>query len=109
MGSLGLRSSCALILSNFSTGTGSVLIRCRPEGICRDPAFRMIVRNIFSPFRQFDGSRLLLSLSSISIRYRSQFEFFKLKLVRWGMGLIVWSAIGLVDGLSLGSSLSDRW
>ena len=34
MGSLDLRSSRALILSNISTGTGSVLIRCRPEGIC---------------------------------------------------------------------------
>ena len=36
--------------------------RCRPEGICRDAAFRMMVRKIFSPFWQFDGSRLLLSL-----------------------------------------------
>ena len=39
-------------------------------GICRDAAFRMMVRKIFSPFWQFDGSRLLLSLSSISLRYR---------------------------------------
>ena len=45
-----LRSSRALILSNISTGTGSVLIRCRPEGICCDAAFRMMVRKIFSPF-----------------------------------------------------------
>ena len=36
MGSLDLRSSNALILSNISAGTGSVLIRFRPEGICRD-------------------------------------------------------------------------
>ena len=50
MGSLDLRSSRALILSNISTGTGSVLIRCRPEGICHDAAVRMMVRNIFSPF-----------------------------------------------------------
>ena len=64
MGSLDLRSSCALIISNISVGTGSVLIRCRPEGICRDAAFRRIVRKIFSPFWQFVGSRLLLSLSS---------------------------------------------
>ena len=89
MGSLDLRSSRALILSNISTGTGSVLIRCRPEGICRDAAFRMMVPKIFSPFWQCVGSRLLLSLSSISLRYRSQFAFFKLKLVRWGMGLTV--------------------
>ena len=91
VGSLDLRSSRALIFSNISAGTGSVLIRCRPEGICRDAAFRMMVRKIFSPFWQFDGSRLLLSLSSISLLYRSQYAFFKLKLIRWGMGLIVWS------------------
>ena len=30
--SLDLRSSRALILSNISAGTGSVIIRCRPEG-----------------------------------------------------------------------------
>ena len=79
----------ALILSNISAGTGSVLLRCCPESICHDDAFRMMVRKIFSPFWQFVGSRLLLRLSSISLRYRSQFAFFKLKLVRWGMGLIV--------------------
>ena len=61
--SLDLRSYRALIFSNISAGTGSVLIRCRPEGICRDAAFRMMVRKIFSPFWQFDGSHLLLSLS----------------------------------------------
>ena len=42
------RSSRALILTNISTG--SVLIRCRPECICWDAAFRMMVRKIFSPF-----------------------------------------------------------
>ena len=95
--SLDLRSSRALIFSNISAGTGSVLIvRCRPEGICRDAAFRMMVRKIFSPFWQFDGRRLLLSLSSISLLYRSQFAFLKLKLVRWGMGLIVWSICKLM-------------
>ena len=76
MGSLDLRSSRALILSNISAGTGSVLIRCRPEGICRDAAFKMMVRKIFSSFWQFDGSRLLLNSFSISRRYRSQFAFF---------------------------------
>ena len=64
MGSLDLRSSRALILSNISNGTGSILIRCRPGGICRDAAFRMMVRKIFSPFWQFDESRLFISLSS---------------------------------------------
>ena len=33
VGSLDLRSSRALIFSNISAGTGSVLIRCRTEGI----------------------------------------------------------------------------
>ena len=82
MRSLDLRSSRALILSNISAGTCSVLKRCHPEGICRDAALRMMVHNIFSPFWQFVGSRFLPSLSSISLRYRSQFAFFKLKLVR---------------------------
>ena len=50
MGSLDLKSSRALILSNISTGTGSVLIRCRPEGICRGAAFRRMVRKIFPLF-----------------------------------------------------------
>ena len=50
VGSLDLRSSRALIISNISAATGSVLIRCRPEGICRDAAFRRMVRKIFSPF-----------------------------------------------------------
>ena len=62
MGSLDLRSSRALILSNISAGTGSVLIRCRPEGICCDAVYRPMVRKIFSHFFwQFVGSRLLLS------------------------------------------------
>ena len=91
VGSLDLRSSRALILSNISAETGSVLVRRRPEGICRDAAFRIMVRKIFYPFWQFDGSRLLLSLSSISLIYQPQFSFFKLKLVRWGKGLIIWS------------------
>ena len=63
MGPLDLRSSRALILSIISAGTGSVLIRCRPEGICRDASLRMMVRKIFSPFWWFVGNRLLLSLS----------------------------------------------
>ena len=67
VGTLNLRSSRALIISNISTWTGSVLIRCRPEGIWCDDTFRMMVRNIVSPFCQLVGSRLLLSLSSISL------------------------------------------
>ena len=53
VGSLDLRSSRALILSNISAGTGSVLIRCLPEDICCDAAFRIMVCKIFSPFWQF--------------------------------------------------------
>ena len=50
VGSLDLGSSRALILSNISAGTGSVLIRCRREGICRDAASRMVARKIFFSF-----------------------------------------------------------
>ena len=67
MGSLDPRSSHALILSNICAGTGSVLIRCRPKGICCDSAFSMMVRKIFSPFWRFVGILLLLSLSQLRI------------------------------------------
>ena len=60
VGSLDLRSSRALILSNISAGTGSVLIRCRSEGICCNAAFRMRVHKIFSPFWHFVGSIFFL-------------------------------------------------
>ena len=96
MGSLDLRSSRTVILSNISARISSVLIRCHPEGICRDAAFGMMVRKIFSPFWQFVGSCLLVSLSSVSLRYQSQIAFFQLKLVRWGMGLIVRSICKLM-------------
>ena len=57
----------------------------------------MMLRKIFSPFWEFVGSRLLLSLSlRISLLYRSQFAFFKLKLVRWGIELIVRSICKLM-------------
>ena len=75
---------------------GSVLIRCRPEGVCCDAAFRMMVRKIFSSFWEFVGSRILVNLSSISLRYRPQFTFFRLKLVRWCIGLIVKSICKLM-------------
>ena len=54
-----------------------MLSRCRPEGMWCDAALRMMARKIFSPFWQLVGSRLLLSLSSISLLYRSQFAFFQ--------------------------------
>ena len=41
------------MLSSFSISlleTGSVLSRCRPEGIWCDAALRMMARKIFSPF-----------------------------------------------------------
>ena len=55
VGSMDLRLSRALILFNIPAGTGSVLIWCRPKGKCRDAAFGMMVRMIFSPFWQFVG------------------------------------------------------
>ena len=88
---LDLRSSRALIFSNISIGTGSVLILCHPEGMWCDAALRMMARKIFSPFWQLVGSRLLISLSSISLLYRSQFSFFRLMLERCCIGLIVTS------------------
>ena len=67
MGSLDLMSYHALIFSNISAGTGSVLRQCQPKGIWCDAAFRIMVRKTFSPFWQLVGSNLLLSLSSISL------------------------------------------
>ena len=60
------------IFSNISVGTGSVLSRCRLEGMWCDAGLTMMARKIFSPFSQLVGSRILLSLSSISLLYRSQ-------------------------------------
>ena len=78
------------------SGTGSVLIRCRPYGTWCDAALRIMARKIFSPFWQSVGSRLLLSLSSISLLYRSQFVFFMLMLVRCCIGVIVTSICKLM-------------
>ena len=75
--------------------SGSVLSRCCPEGRWCDAALIMMARNIFFPFCQLVGSRLLFRLSSISLRYRFQFSFFRLKLLRWGVGLIVRSICNL--------------
>ena len=46
VGSLDLRLSRVLIFSNISVGTGTVLIRCRPEGMWCDSAFRIMARKI---------------------------------------------------------------
>ena len=45
-----LRSSRAIIFSNISIGTGSVLIRCGPEGMWCDAAFRIMARKNFFSF-----------------------------------------------------------
>ena len=68
VGSLDMRPSRALMLSNISTGTGSVSIRCRPDGICSDAASRMMVRSLleavfFSVYPPYDIGPSLLSLS----------------------------------------------
>ena len=47
-----------------------------------------MVHMMFSPFSLSYGSRLL-NLSFIALRYRSQFSHFKLRLVLWGIELIV--------------------
>ena len=73
-----------------------MLIRCRPEGMWCDAALRIMARKIFSPFWQSVGSGLLLSLSSISLLYRSQFAFLRLMLVRCCIGVIVTSICKLM-------------
>ena len=66
------------------------LIRAKSCGIAAIAySCNNLVRCECHPFWPFVGSHLLLSLSSISFRYLSQFVFFRLKLVRWGIGLIV--------------------
>ena len=91
-----LRSSHALIFSNISVATGSMLCKCRLEDMCCDAALRMMARKIFSPLWQLVGSRLLLSLSSISLLYRYQFSIFKFMLERCCIGLIVTSICKLM-------------
>ena len=66
-------------LPNISAGTGSVLRRCRPEVIWCDAAFRMMVRKILSLWLE---AVICSACPLISLRYLSQFAFFKLKLVR---------------------------
>ena len=50
VGSLELRSSRALIFSNISAGTGSVLIRCRPEGCVSLAAIGTLEGDLAVPF-----------------------------------------------------------
>ena len=86
---LDLRSSRALIFSNVYVGTVSVLSRCRPGCVWCDAVLRMMARKIFSPCWQLVGNRHLLSLSSISLLYLSQFALFRLMLERCCIRLIV--------------------
>ena len=70
-------------------------VSSRGNVVC-DAALRRMARKIFSPFWQLVGSRLLLRFSSISLRYRSQFAFFKLMLEQGCIGLIVTSICKLM-------------
>ena len=66
MGSLDLSSSRALIHFNISAGISSVLIRCRPEGICCDAAFRMVrslLKTVFCSVYPLSPYDSLLSLT----------------------------------------------
>ena len=81
-----------------------------------------MVRKIFSPFLAVCWKPSFAQFILISLRYRSQFAFFKLKLVQWGMGLIVRSIRKLMrigrwsdanetsgkDGLAWPGSLVDE-
>ena len=96
-----LCSFVILVISSFISGrAGEVesldLSRYRPEGMWCDASLRIMARKIFSPFWQLVGSRLLLSLTSISLLYRSQFVFFRLMLERCCIGLIVTSICTLM-------------
>ena len=89
VGSLDMRSSRALVFSNISAGTGSVLRQCQTEGIWCDAAFRMMVCKIFSFFGSWLEATFCSACPLISLRYRSQLAFLKLELIRWGIRLIV--------------------
>ena len=65
VGSCERRSSLAFISFWRSAGTGSLPRWCLPKGMWSDAAFRMMVLKSFTPFSQYEGRRLLLSLSSI--------------------------------------------
>ena len=74
--------------------TGSALSRRRPVGMWCYSALRMTHARSFLLW-QLVGSRLLLSLSSISLLYRSQFAFLMMMLERCCIGLIVTSIFKL--------------
>ena len=95
---LDIRSSLTLlhIFLYIYVRNGSVLSRCRPEDMWCDAAFRMLVRKVFSPLWQLVGSSIFVSLSSISLLYRSQFVFFRLMLGQCCIGLIVTSICKLM-------------
>ena len=90
-GRAGEVGSRALNFSNISVATSSVLIRCSPEGMWCDAALRIMARTIFSSFLA-----VRLSLSSISLLYRSQSALFRLMLVRCCIGVIVTSICKLM-------------
>ena len=63
--------SCFHAFQYFCWGRFCITTLSSRGYIC-DAAFRMMVRKIFSPFWQFVGSRLLLSLSSLSLYVHSK-------------------------------------
>ena len=66
--SLDLRSSRALIFSNISVGTGSMLIWCRPDGMWCDAALRMMAHKIFLAVgRKPSFAQLVFNLSTILV------------------------------------------
>ena len=93
VGSLDLRSSRALNFSNISVGTGSVLIRCRPEGMWCDAALRIMVRKIFlAVSRKASFAQRVFNLSTVSVPVC----LFRLMLVRCCIGVIVTSICKLM-------------
>ena len=57
-----------LSFSNISVGTGSVLIRCRPEGMSCDAALRMMDGKIFLAVgRKPSFAQLVFNLSTVSV------------------------------------------
>ena len=74
VGSRDLTSSRALTMSTMSAGRASVWSSlCLPEGMCCDAAVKMAARSIFSTCWQSVGSGSVLSVSSMSLLYLSQF------------------------------------
>ena len=72
------RSSCLVITSSISAGTGSSWSLCRPVRMWCDAALSRTVRRICSSLWQSVGSERLLRAASTSIMYLSQLAFFRL-------------------------------